>query len=361
MQPRFHLKGLNGLRAIAALAVVVSHLLVMGSSQFGLPENKRGLDLGGFGVSIFFSLSGFLITYLLLTEKEKFRTINIKAFYIRRMLRIWPLYYFYLAISVTTILILNTGQLPGSLLFYVFLCANVPFIAGTELPLLGHYWSLGVEEQFYLFWPWVIKLSKNLLRYLLIFTAVMLVLKIGFRILYGLYHLEWPYMAIHVTRFECMAIGAIGAVLCFQNNNLFRRFVFHPTTQVAAWLAIFLMIPNLFHIASVIDNDIVAGITVILIMNVAMNTKTLISLDFPLFDFLGKISYGIYVYHPLILFLLHKWMGDYVRGIGLTGRYMIVFTAVILSTIFIAWLSYELFEKRFLNLKAKFALIPSSS
>jgi len=361
MQSQFHLKGLNGLRAIAALAVVVSHMLVLGASLFGFQENKRGLDLGGFGVSIFFSLSGFLITYLLLKEKEKFKTINIKAFYIRRILRIWPLYYFYLAISVITILVLNLDHLPGSLWYYIFLCANVPFIIGTELPLVGHYWSLGVEEQFYLFWPWVIKRSKNLLRFLLIFIGTIVVLKLGCRILYAKTGLLWPYNVIHVTRFECMAIGALGAVLYFQQHPLFRRLVFHPATQVIAWLAIGLMMLNLFHVASIIDNDIVAGITVILIMNVAMNEKTFIGLDHRLFNFLGKISYGIYIYHPLVIFFLHQWIGDQFPGLSLPARYLVAFSMVLAGTVLIAWASYEFFEKKFLRVKEKFALVPSSS
>ncbi|MES1218996.1 MAG: acyltransferase, partial [Bacteroidota bacterium] len=218
MQNSVHLKGLNGLRAIAALAVVVSHTLLF-SKQFGLSKST-GVDLAGFGVSIFFSLSGFLITYLLLLEKDRFTTINIKAFYIRRILRIWPLYYFYLFLSVIMILIFHLGDLPGSLIYYIVLCANIPFIAGTELPLIGHYWSLGVEEQFYLFWPWIVKKTTRLIKVLLIFISIFLVLKIGLRLLHIKTGLLWPYLIIHVSRFECMAIGALGAVFFFKQNKI---------------------------------------------------------------------------------------------------------------------------------------------
>src|SRR6478735_4462608 len=101
VEGKIHLKGLNGIRAIAALAVVFSHL---GLSQldFGIPT-KNSIDLAGYGVSIFFSLSGFLITYLLLIEKERFGDIQIRQFYVRRILRIWPLYYFYLLITLLTL------------------------------------------------------------------------------------------------------------------------------------------------------------------------------------------------------------------------------------------------------------------
>ena len=103
---RVYFPGLNGLRAIAALAVVLSHLTIaLGNFNLNahllgtLPNgNPKGIDLADFGVSIFFSLSGFLITYLLLAENSRGK-INIKNFYIRRILRIWPLYYLYFLIA----------------------------------------------------------------------------------------------------------------------------------------------------------------------------------------------------------------------------------------------------------------------
>src|SRR5688572_28294357 len=90
-----HLRGLNGLRAFAAFAVVISHIR-LAYGDFGLPT-VDGLLLARYGVTVFFAISGFLITYLLLQEKQTTGTVDIKSFYWRRVLRIWPLYYFYLA------------------------------------------------------------------------------------------------------------------------------------------------------------------------------------------------------------------------------------------------------------------------
>src|SRR5574342_632830 len=109
-----YLPGLNGLRAIAVLAEVVTHItfeleafkldpFIFGSFKNGV---LRGLDVAGFGVRIFFAISGFLITFLLQKDKE-IQPIKIKNFYLRRILRIWPLYYLYLAIAVLTILVLR--------------------------------------------------------------------------------------------------------------------------------------------------------------------------------------------------------------------------------------------------------------
>ena len=359
MQNSLHLKGLNGIRAIAAFAVVISHTLLSGVS-LGIGAHE-GSDLAGYGVSIFFSLSGFLITYLLLIEKERFGTINIKAFYIRRILRIWPLYYFYLVLALLIIYFFKLDDLPGSTFYYVFLCANIPFFIASELPLVGHYWSLGVEEQFYLFWPWVVKHTNKLLRFLVIFILGFLALKFVFWYLYFNSTLQWPYMAIHVTRFECMAIGAVGAVLAKQQVKWFFKLVCHPVIQVAAWASLLVMAFNKFHIASVIDNDIVAALTIVLIINVSMNSRSLVKLENRICDFLGKISFGIYVYHPMILFFVSRYLVNEIETTGLAVRYIIVFSTMIGLTILIAWLSYTFFEKRFLQLKLKFAPVPSTA
>ena len=172
-----HLNGLNGIRAIAALAVVVSHI-TLSLDKIGLNPNifgtfpdgsPRGLDLAGFGVSMFFTLSGFLITYLLHTEKKKTNNISIKKFYWRRLLRIWPLYYMYIIICIAVLSFNGQSTFIGSLYYYIFQMANVPFILGTGgVGLLIHYWSLGVEEQFYIFWPWLVKNSNSNQKHLLV-------------------------------------------------------------------------------------------------------------------------------------------------------------------------------------------------
>lgn len=128
-----HLPGLNGIRAFAAVAVVISHTTlalnnfnldntVFGKDRFG---NPLGLALASHAVTIFFVLSGFLITYLTIHEKQKIGNLNIRKFYIRRILRIWPLYYLYLIIIIAIILIFrlpekNMDQLPYFLSLLLF-------------------------------------------------------------------------------------------------------------------------------------------------------------------------------------------------------------------------------------------------
>ena len=206
-----HLPGLNGVRAIAAVAVVVSHLRLR-LGDFGFPQ-QPGLLLAQYGVTAFFALSGFLITFLLLKEREATQHIDVRRFYMRRILRIWPLYYLYLA--VTTLVLVNAFPrgLPGSVVLYVVLLPNVPFIRGNSLPLLDHYWSLGVEEQFYAAWPLILARVKKPLPAISGAVMLFMVAKGAAGYWKYRYQVELPVAdLLLVNRFDCMLIGAIGGV-----------------------------------------------------------------------------------------------------------------------------------------------------
>ncbi|MEJ0054763.1 MAG: acyltransferase family protein [Bacteroidota bacterium] len=144
----------------------------------GIPEPRCLQDLV---FLFFFSLSGFLITYLLL-EENKESGIDIKNFYTRRILRIWPLYYLYLVLCLITSLLFGMPFPSASIVFYVLLMANIPFVFGYALPFLSHFWSLGVEEQFYSFWPWIVKKSSSILKLTIIISGVLIFFKCLFKI-----------------------------------------------------------------------------------------------------------------------------------------------------------------------------------
>jgi peptidoglycan/LPS O-acetylase OafA/YrhL len=360
-----HLAGLNGLRAIAAIAVLISHITqslnlfnlnpyIFGSFTDG---NPKGMDLGGFGVSIFFALSGFLITYLLLLEKDKIKKINIGKFYVRRLLRIWPLYYLYIALVFLVYILFEYAHKENIIYYYIFFGANIPFILGTTLPFLAHYWSIGVEEQFYLFWPWLFKNSP--LR-LLNITILLIVLLIGAK---TYLHLFVPNSifetVIHVTRFHCMLIGAAGAILFYLKNELFLKFTTNIISQVFCWGIIFLASINRFHFASFLDNEIISIISTVLIMG-QITKRSFINLETKGFDFVGKISYGIYVIHPLIIFLFSQLLKD--LPLKNIAKYSLVYSTIIGVTLLLSYISYHYFEKRFLILKdKKFSIIVSSN
>lgn len=362
-----YLPGLNGLRAIAALAVVISHI-TLGLGEFGLNNkifgtdmdgNASGLALAGYGVTIFFTLSGFLITFLLLKEKEITGKVKIKDFYIRRVLRILPLYYLYFALCIVTILGYGITFTKYSVPFYIFLAANIPFILGKTLPFLAHYWSLGVEEQFYLFFPQLAKQSnKKLLRSAVVLIFIFLSIKFVFWVLYRKYGMELPFLAISVTRFHTMLIGVAGAILYYYRNQRFISLATHKVTQIIVWTCIFLIVINKFHIASVIDGELVSLISLFLIIGQVTKRNNLINLENKVCDFIGKISYGIYVIHPILIFYFARLFGQLADTIA---NYLLVYILITTTTILLAYFSYEFFEKRFLKLKAKFATVKSSN
>lgn len=355
--------GLNGLRAIAAIAVVITHITIK-LDEFGLDPyifgtfkdgKPKGLILGPYGVSIFFVLSGFLITYLLLEEKLQ-TGINVRKFYLRRILRIWPLYYLYLAIALVTIAAFGLDMNVNSLFFYIFYAANIPSILVTTLPMLGHYWSLGVEEQFYLFWPWVIKKVNKLVLPLI----VLIILLVGTKLFFHFYSPgSLVESAINITRFHCMMIGALGAIFYREKNKFVLSIMDNKISQALCWGLLFLTAVNKFHFISVIDNEIISMAAIFLIIGQINVKNRLINLETNVFDYLGKISYGIYVVHPLLIFLFSKLF--FQLNIPSPYKYFIVFFVIIGITIFTAHLSYTYFEKYFMNFKKRFVIIKSSA
>jgi peptidoglycan/LPS O-acetylase OafA/YrhL len=360
-----YFSGLNGIRAMAAIGVVISHT-TLALPEFGLDAflfgafndgKPKGLLLAGFGVSMFFVLSGFLITYLLLKEKEV-QEIDIKKFYLRRILRIWPLYYIYLALCLIFMIFSHQSIDTSALFFYLFYAANVPFILGNGIGLVAHYWSLGVEEQFYMFWPWFIKKVKDSW-FIPITLAAIIFLVLAKLALHVLTPNSMLESAIHITRFHCMMIGALGAMLYYNKNNWFLLVFDNKITQLFAWVIILLVIFNKYHFASIIDNEIISVVTLVIIIGQINITNRLVNLENKLCDFLGKISYGIYVIHPLIITLLVKFLPAIQLPTVL--KYLFIYGLVLCLTIVFSFLSYKYIESYFLKLKHKFTVVRSSA
>jgi len=391
--------GLNGLRFIAALAVIFTHMELMkkflrfGSHWIIIDERVKRYpweeikekslswlspviaNAGPLGVVFFFVLSGFLITYLLLREKEVAGHISIRKFYLRRIYRIWPLYFLIVLVGFLVLPHFALFDVPVQrrLLEPVFwqsfaLCMvmlpNLAFAIFNHPPNIGQIWSIGVEEQFYLIWPWLIRKSKNLLRTILIFVSIFMVIKLTALLLdhytsIKVFNVMRKFFAM--SRLESMAIGAIGALYIFRNKETVLRWVYHPVTQILSFLSIPIMVfftPVIFH--NVI-HLVYSVVFLIIIMNVSANPKTLVNLENRIFDYLGRISYGLYMYHIMVIvFVLHVYkdpMGEY-RDLTAKEN-IVVYAASIFITIVISALSYELFEKRFIRIKSRLSVIKS--
>ena len=363
------LSGLNGIRTIAAIGVMISHINlalpkfnVKNFSLFGFSNDGKteGWMLGEHGVTMFFVLSGFLITYLLLKEYKKTKTINIKAFYIRRALRIWPLYYFYLLITILiSFFILSNEFLPTSSTFYYsFFLANVPFINQNALPALDHFWSIAVEEQFYLFWPFLFLFFninfKNIIILLILLQAL-------FRI-YLWYKFPFSTIALLsvVNRFDCMMFGGLGALLYLEKSK-FIIFLNRKSIQYFSWLIIFFLIINkLNFFNSIIEIFLIGFVTLCIIIGQINIENRVINLENNIMSYLGKLSFGIYVYHPLLILLTSNFFKN--NGYFSEVTFTLIINILILGlTITISHLSFFYFENRFLKLKPKFSIIHSTN
>jgi len=168
---KIYFPSLNGLRFIAALLVIFHHIeqikFYFKMENLWVTSPFIGV-IGKLGVVLFFVLSGFLITYLLLAEEHSFKTINVKNFYFRRMLRIWPLYFLIVALAFFILPNIPMFTIPGfekhviyhDLFYKLFLYAIIfPNLAMTFgiVSYVSHAWSIGPEEQFYLIWPFIVR------------------------------------------------------------------------------------------------------------------------------------------------------------------------------------------------------------
>lgn len=352
--------GLNGIRAFAALMVVFAH--VSNRMPFFNLKSVFREDIASHAVTIFFTLSGFLITFLLIAEKEQTGTIDIRKFYIRRILRIWPLYYVYLLLAI----IASGFKVDWPIVFYLFIIANLRvslqgilnIFPGSShlLSMIGHYWSLGVEEQFYSFWPWVVRKSKKLWLILVILPVAFVFIKAGLRLANAPYGLITFF---NYTRFGCMAFGGLGAYLYFYHQDRLGFFK-NRLLELLTYLFFATVLIGRFHITSIIDHEIVAFFTLVIIYNQIANSKVLFSLENKVLDFLGKISFGIYVYHPLIIFLLSLVFADKLNEFPLM-KTILIFVMVIIFTVLSAHLSYQYFEQRFLKIKIKYTTVKSAA
>jgi peptidoglycan/LPS O-acetylase OafA/YrhL len=372
MSRSIYFPGLNALRFYAALSVLVSHVgqyVALTGQTMPLQERIKLLFLrDSHAVTLFFVLSGFLITYLLFVEQQRSGTIAVKKFYARRILRIWPLYYLLTFIGFFGLPLLLGAASPITLadanhrLHFAFFLLFLPHATFFSLLPVAHLWSIGVEEQFYLIWP---LLMRRFARHSLKLFAAIIMIKL---ILSEFARLMIPFDPIYdnifrlllTIRFECMAIGALGAYLVFHQREPILKIIYHPITQI---VTLGLLALNIVFSEITYPNYDFLPLSVIYIvftMNVACNPNSFIKLEFPLLNQLGKISYGIYMYHPVIIYLMLGFFPLLGLSDATTLSYTLVANGLAIGlTLGIAALSYRLFEKPFLRLKDRFTVVRS--
>lgn len=208
---RTHLPPLDGLRGLAVL-VVIAHNVTTVEMGASLPEKlwRFYVDAGWIGVLLFFVLSGYLITGILLDERDGPRPL--RDFYVRRSLRIFPLYYAFLAVRFLVLprIVPSTAVPPSVALGYWLYLSNWTELILVPVVAMGHFWSLAVEEQFYLVWPWLTRMrAQAFARACVAIVLGSFAARVGF-LLAGLPD-KWLY-ATTVTRADALAMGALIAL-----------------------------------------------------------------------------------------------------------------------------------------------------
>lgn len=352
--------GLNALRFMAASLVVIMHTH-LGMKQAGLPTLPEfPILLKGFSaVSFFFVLSGFLITYLLLKEQESSNTINVKAFYWRRVFRIWPLYFLIVAFGFLFYwkIVPNLGiafdiKYPKSLavIFYALFAANLMNSLYHVGGILHITWSIAVEEQFYLFWaPLVKKFYRQL---------PLLILVVGFgsyavSVLnaFNVFQLsEGWQLFVRTLQFHYMAAGSVTAYLLYRHHDWLLNLKIFKSKGTQITLLSLLLAYYLFYQKSFLGEVFMpiplAMLYSWLILNVSVNPKRILKLETKLSDTLGNLSYGIYMLHMPIVYgysFLMKSLPVSFQGTSL--YYVSFYVGVMLSSIVIAKISHLLLEK----------------
>lgn len=356
---------LNSLRFIAASLVIIHHIELY-KSLFKLP-NQWDIPffqvVGKLGVVLFFVLSGFLITSLLLHENELKGKISIRNFYLRRILRIWPLYYLIVFLGFFVYPYITFFDIPDKTIFpdvlqnrfpnvfyFLTIFANVGIPIYGEVPYTSQTWSIATEEQFYLFWPFIfILFPKKSIRTMLLIIIAYWIVKYFFN------YTNIPIISdktqqifkgfIFYFNINCMALGGIFAVLNHNKNIylniLFEGKVFYLTVIATIFLLLFGVNFGFFHY------DIYAFLFAIIILNLACNDNLKTVLENKITNYLGSISYGIYMYHFVALTIA-------IRAAIYFDVLWIIYPITFLLTFTISHFSYKYFENYFLKLKSKF-------
>ena len=357
-----HYPELDGIRSIAILLVIFFHCRIIAAPQNPAEKVYYALvESGWIGVDLFFVLSGFLITGILL---DTFKQENyFRNFYLRRILRIFPLYY---AVLLLFTLLAAFGLLKffeqksaiAQVSYWLYLQNWLALLDLAPTKIISHFWSLAIEEQFYLLWPALVLFAarRNSVGRLGILTIIM-----AFIVRVVFVHYEKLAYFFTFSRMDTLALGACVAVLLRQHGS-FGRFR-TPALLLAAFSAVTVVTVGVTqkgfygHDPEVLLYGLLPlGIFFASFLTIALTSNENGALRLFLRNehlrMIGVISYGVYIFHwPIIVLVQPMWPlveSFWVNQLG--------FLALItVTSIFVAWFSYRFFEKPFLQLKDKVA------
>jgi peptidoglycan/LPS O-acetylase OafA/YrhL len=344
----FYRPELDCLRFFAFMAVFVHHTMprsIEFYSDHHLPTSLSNVaNAGAFGVDLFFCLSAYLITELLLREKEEVGHLNVKSFYIRRILRIWPLYFTFLLFGFGLTFVDPTQHFSAvQLMMFLLLAGNWASAITVINSVVAPLWSVSVEEQFYLFWPLVIRKAtrRQMLIVCLGMVSVAFIWRAFVQMRMYSHDLAWNATFGHL---DSMAYGILLALIGIRKH-----------TPVWARVGYFLGGLSAWYLAGGIrDRDdsvmALAALGSISILRSVIGAR----LDNVFIVRLGVVSYGLYVYHELFLKMFNRILPS-THGWGFILWWLFSLSCTIIT----ALVSYRVLETPFLKLKERFAIVKS--
>jgi peptidoglycan/LPS O-acetylase OafA/YrhL len=354
----FHFKNLDSIRTIAFFSIFLAHAfytespMVENSAAFQWAVKFR--DIFSFGVPIFFVLSGFLISFLMLREQQTHGVFSIKNFYVRRVLRIWPVYFMVLVFGFVIFPIIRTSVLrqpyheTASPWMYALFLSNFDQINAGALPFgagLGPTWSVSVEEQFYLFWPVMLLLFKD--RMFLFPVLVVMACAIFFSAYLNLSRKHTLHCLIYLST------GALFAYLSIYREKWIRNAT--AVSPVYLLLAIAGIVAGIHASSHAIAPYVAIAFLIGYVIIYQCYGSRLNFGSIPFLERFGKYTYGLYLYHVICNLFAHVLVDDILRWQDSVATAVFIKPIVSLTlSLVLSYLSYRYVESYFLGLKERF-------
>ncbi|MBA3662738.1 MAG: acyltransferase [Bacteroidetes bacterium] len=366
---RIYFKNLDILRFFAAYMIVILHSYFGWQTQFGNPNfiktmtpyrtEKLETLFGNFcsGVDIFFVISGFLITYLLLAEKDKMGKVDVVKFWIRRAFRIWPLYFLILLIG--PLLTYFYGEQEPGYLYHFFFAGNFDILYnGTKSVATDHLWSICIEEHFYLICPLLVAFIplKRLPEVLLSIVALTILFRAYLATQVPMYG---SAVYVHtLSRIDVLAIGSLFGYLAYNKRISFNH---NAAIRLLVYgIFIFMFVTEKYTDTSTFFNATIkkyfyVSVMVYWVGNFMFNPKVFFPItQTNIFHHFGKVSYGMYMFNPIIIFIVLKAFDKF----HITN-YLLYVALVNATLAAVCYVSYKFYEIPFLALKEKYSVVKS--